>query len=606
MVPTTVAEAPAVDGGGAATNHWAVARARSGSPLRWRALFVLAIAADLAAAGYLAAVLWQRGGSPSPSAAESPPPAAEAQPVRYAGELPEPVRARLPADLLPAMPGEAADLEFVRDNRGEGAAARWFVPIAAWGTGLQTLTVEQLRALAKGEAADWASVGGLPGVARFAAVAEDAPVLREWVGGAPQLFADYDALFAAMTPSSGLWTLAPSEVLRPAGVVLQVEGRDVWDARAAATWPFVERWRAVARTERGAAAAWRAEAALAAAPPEVIRVLATGDILQTRCTLARIEAIGDWRAPLATPLGAFLAGADLTIGSLDTSIQDFAEPYRCVETTNLTAPPDTLQALQAAGFDVLTVATNHTFDCGAAGACGARAFLRTLELVEAAGIRTVGGGRNLDEALAPLSLDIRGTRIAILGFDDIAAGPPNENAADAASPGIAPMDDSYDEERGLGYPAFYAPAELLGVSRLQSLVAAAKRQADVVIVLLQSGTEDTHDPSPRSVKAARAAIEAGADLVVGNQAHWVQAIEPRGAGFIAYALGNFIFDQVHTIEHQQGIVLEAFIAGGRLAGVRLHPYRIMEQYRPEFVGPEERLKILGDIAGATERLVAGE
>lgn len=567
----------------------------------WKALFALALLANVVAAAYLVASirsLGDRAGGVGPL----PSPGAE-RVVRYVGDLPRSLQARLPPDFLPARPGETADVAFVRDPAG--VPGRWFVPVVAWGTAVDDLTLEQLQALARGSVADWSEVGGLPGPPRFAAAVDDVELVSSWLGGDPERFEGYEALLGAMSPLSGRFALLPVEALRPSVVPLRVDGRDLLaDAAAASDWPFVERWRVVPLTDRGRAALEAGAAALEASPPSAIRILVTGDILQTRCTLARIEALGDWRAPLATPLGAFLAAADLTIGSLDTSIQDFAEPYRCVPTTNLTAPPETLQALQVAGFDVLTVATNHTFDCGAAGGCGAAAFLRTLELVQAAGIRTVGGGRTLEEALAPVVLQLGALRVAILGFDDIAAGPPNENAATEVSPGVAPMDDSYEEERQLGYPAFYAPAELLGVERLRARVAAAKADAHLVVVLLQSGTEETHDPSPRSVKAARAAVDAGADLVVANQAHWVQAIEPRGGSFIAYALGNFIFDQQHTVEHQEGVLLEALVLGDRLAAVRLHPYRIEEQYRPTFVEGEERRKILDDITAATARLLA--
>lgn len=569
----------------------------------WKALFALALLANVVAGAYLVATIRSLGNGEGEGGGWALPSPAAERAVRFAGDLPQSLQARLPPNFLPARPGEPADVAFVRDPAG--VPGRWFVPVAAWGTAVDDLTLDQLRALAKGTVADWSDVGGLAGPPRFAAATDDAELLSSWLGGNPERFDGYEALLEAMSPLSGGFSLLPVEALRPSVVPLRVDGRDLLaDTGAASNWPFVERWRVVPLTEQGRAAVAAATAALTASPPRAIRILVTGDILQTRCTLARIEAIGDWRAPLATPLGAFLAAADLTIGSLDTSIQDFAEPYRCVPTTNLTAPPETLQALQVAGFDVLTVATNHTFDCGAAGACGAAAFLRTLELVQAAGIRTVGGGRTLEEALAPVVIQVGALRVAVLGFDDIAAGPPNENAAREGSPGIAPMDDSYEEERQLGYPAFYAPAELLGVERLRARVAAAKAAADLVIVLLQSGTEETHDPSPRSVKAARAAVDAGADLVVANQAHWVQAIEPRGGSFIAYALGNFIFDQQHTVEHQEGVVLEALVLGDRLAAVRLHPYRIEEQYRPTFVEGRERRKILDDIAGATARLLA--
>lgn len=561
--------------------------------------------ANVVASAYLVNTI-RRSGNGDHSTTAPPVSTAEAGPVRYEGELPQAVRLRLTADMVPAASGELPDIRFIRSEGDDGVATRWFVPVTAWGTGVDQLSMDELRQLALGGFSDWSEVGGLPGEARFAVVAEDAALIEHWLGGTPHLFPDYNTLFSAMVPGSGWWSLVPVDVVGPSVAVLRVDGQDLWDPGAAANWQFVERWRVKPESRRGESAAERATNAIRLPPPQALRVIVTGDILQTRCTLARIEAIGDWRAPLATPLGAFLAEADLTIGSLDTSIQDFAEPYRCIATTNLTAPPQTLEALRHAGFDVLTVATNHTFDCGAAGACGAEAFLRTLELVREAGIRTVGGGRNLTEALEPLVVELSGTRIAILGFDDIAAGPPNENAATDDTAGTAPMDDSYDEERQLGYPAFYAPAELLGVERLQRQVRAAAEIAHIVIVLLQSGTEDTHDPSPRSIKAARAAIEAGADLVVGNQAHWVQAVEPRGKGFIAYALGNFIFDQVHTIEHQQGVLLEAFVIDRRLVGVRLHPYRILDQYRPEFVDELERRKILSDVFVAMSRLPGAE
>ena len=573
------------------------ARARA-----WGLLLGAALLADALAIGYLAFVIRGIPREPSPISEGPQQPAATAPlPPTYFGNLPPYVVSRLPANLRPAA--SAAEADLLIEPSGDGVPVRWFVPVTAWGTGVDEMTLAALRDFASGAVSDWSEVGGLPGAPRFSAAEADAPLVTAWLGGQPERFPDYDALLDASTFGSGRWALVPVDSLRPTVVPLRVDGQDPWTPGAAASWPFVERWEVRPLTPRGEALAERVKESIAAEPPSAIRIVATGDILQTRCTLARIEALGDWRAPLATPLGEFLAGADLTIGSLDTSIQDLAEPFRCVDTTNLTAPPKTTEALVAAGFDVLSVATNHTFDCGTAGACGPDAFLRTLELLEAAGIRPVGGGRNLEEALAPVVIDVKGVRVAILAFDDIAAGPPNENAATETTPGTAPMDDSYEEERPLGYPAFYAPAELLGVERLRERVKAAKEIADVVIVLLQSGTEDTHDPSPRSIKAARAAVEGGADLVVGNQAHWVQAIEPLPHAFITYALGNFIFDQVHTIEHQQGVLLEAFVVDRRLAGVRLHPYRIMEQYRPEFVDDGERRKILADIFAATARLL---
>ncbi|MBE0611041.1 MAG: CapA family protein, partial [Dehalococcoidia bacterium] len=77
----------------------------------------------------------------------------------------------------------------------------------------------------------------------------------------------------------------------------------------------------------------------------------------------------------------------------------------------------------------------------------------------------------------------------------------------------------------------------------------------------------------------------------------------RGSAFIAYALGNFIFDQRRTPEHTQGYLLEATFHGAKLVTVRMVPYQIEERYRPVFVEGETRAKVLGDVVGASVSLL---
>jgi poly-gamma-glutamate synthesis protein (capsule biosynthesis protein) len=79
-------------------------------------------------------------------------------------------------------------------------------------------------------------------------------------------------------------------------------------------------------------------------------------------------------------------------------------------------------------------------------------------------------------------------------------------------------------------------------------VANARKFANVVIIVPHWGVEYTADPSPRQREFARAAAAAGADMIVGNHPHWVQAHEKIGGMFVAYALGNFVFDQDWSLE----------------------------------------------------------
>ncbi len=584
----------------------------------WLPAFVLSIAAFSGSLVALAFVLVAAisDGEPLPPVGETTP-TQEAAPtpreITFSGPLPPGAEGLA---LTPAGAGETPDIEFIQGG-GEGSVAtRYFVPVASLGAGVDSLTLEQLGELVTGGTTDWSDVGGLEREVQVSLV--NTADLRSYIeplvlarpgsslGESLTVFesmTSYEILREAMTVDSGILSVVPLEELSPGMVALAIDGVDIARGKGdPAEWPFVERWRVEARTPAGEGQLEDIRIALAAKLPEITRVVATGDILMSRCALAAIEATGDWGAALRGPVGEYLAAADLALGSLDGSIQDIAEPYGCIvmEFPNLTSPPEVIEALTLAGIDGVTIATNHIFDC-AEGGCGSGAMLRTIDLLNAAGIKTVGGGANLEEALAPAIFEVNGLTFGVLGFDDIAA---EHIQATETEAGTAPLDDSYEDEQDTppAEPAFYKPAELLTLTRFEERIRMLKEEVDVVIVQVQSGYEDTHDPSPRSLKALRAAVDAGADLVVGNQAHWVQGIEPRGSAFIAYALGNFIFDQTRTPEHTQGYLLEATFHGARLATVRMVPYAIEERYRPAFVEGETRAKVLGDVVGASAGL----
>jgi len=518
------------------------------------------------------------------------------------------VAGRVPASLDPGQfPRVAAsggeDLLFASfPGPAEGAVeGRLFVPVVSPSTGVYELTRSQLERLLSGEVRRWSSVGGLDQPVSVSwGAPEDQALLSAWFpGAAPANPRSYAEVVADVAAKPGAVALVPVDAVGPSVVAVAVDGIDpVRGTGEVARWPFWEFLKVTATTSRGRSALDAVRAQVAAVTPAPVTVVLTGDILQSRCTLDRIRATGDWGAALRSPVGEYLARADLALGSLDGSIQDINPPFGCIAMTNLSSPPEVIEALSLAGIDGMTVATNHIFDCGQAY-CGDRAFLRTLELLNAAGIKTWGGGRNLQEALAPVIFEVRGVRFGVLGFDDVAA---YELEATDTAAGTAPLDDDYSQEIAAGEPSFYRPASELGIERFLATIRALRPQVDVVIVQVQSGTEETHAPSARSLKALPAAVAAGADVVVGNQAHWVQAVQYGDRAFTAYALGNFIFDQVWTPEHTEGVLLETTFHGKRLVTTRLRPYVIMDQYRPQFVTGERALKILGDIYDASADL----
>jgi poly-gamma-glutamate synthesis protein (capsule biosynthesis protein) len=236
-----------------------------------------------------------------------------------------------------------------------------------------------------------------------------------------------------------------------------------------------------------------------------------------------------------------------------------------------------VDGFRLAGYDVMTVATNHVKDCGASS-CGDVAFLDTLANLRAAGIAPVGGGRNLAEARAPAVIEANGVRFAFLGYDAIA---PHYHAGETSA-GTAPLrEDDLRED-----------------------VTSARANAEVVVVLPQWGIEYTSVPTVEQRRLGHMAIEAGATLVVGNHPHQVQANEVFGDAFVAYALGNFVFDQDWSVETEQGAILEAVFWGARLRSVRYHPVRIVDRHQPVFAGPDEARQIVARILEVSAALNA--
>lgn len=571
------------------------------------ALLGLAAAAfggSLVVLGVVLARVSQGPTAPAAASAGDLPPltAPGGRPLTYLGLLPSALAGLGLAERTGAAP---ADLAFALARPGDPAAitTRYWVPVASLSAGVDALTRTQWDLLFSGdETVTWAALGGVGGrpellsagpLEDLAALATLSPVAVGRVGG-------YEELFRMLaTPGTGYAAMVPLDQLRLGGVAIAIDGLDIVRGAGSPTeWPFAERVTVTAATSAGNTAIPDVRARIEASVPVVTRVVATGDILQSRCALAQIKATGDWASALRGPVAEYLAAADLALGSLDGSIQDVNPPYLCVPGTNLSSPPEVMAALTLAGFDGVTVATNHVFDCGT-DYCGTKAFLQTLDRLHAEGIKTVGGGRTLDEALAPAVFEVNGLRFGVLGFDDVAA---MDLEATSTAPGTAPLDDDYAEERAAGEPAFYRPAADLGLERFTASIRALKAQVDVVIVQVQSGTEDTHKPTERSIKALRAAADAGADVVVGNQAHWVQAAEVRGQAFVAYALGNFVFDQTHTPEHTQGYLLESTFHGKRLVTIRLIPYEIEQKYRPVLATGDLRAKVLNDVFVAAKGL----
>ena len=489
-------------------------------------------------------------------------------------------------DIVSAPDAEQADLtvRLTGAEPGDALVTRYWVPVVSLDHPAAGLTMADLGEMFAGHVDDWSALTGRPLPLRVLVPNDPVPPIDRWWpdNGRPPEALPLDEVRAALAGEEGVLALLPLDAVDVAMRSLAVAGVNVvFGTGDIATYPLVERiWLTTRQAEDDQFTQLLDQLAdavsrgLGVPAPAPIILRATGDIIPARCAYAVQRDLGDLRHAYLE-LGPWLAEADLTVGSLDAALSDAGEPLGCVETFSLLAPAASVDGLAFAGFDVMTVATNHVKDCGVAP-CGDQAFFETLANLRAAGIEPVGAGADLAAARAPGIVTAGGVRFAFLGYDEIAT----YYHAEPGVAGTAPLNEAF----------------------LREDVAAAALAADVVVVLPQWGVEYTADPTSGQRALAAAAVEAGAGLVIGNHPHWVQANEVIDGVFVAYALGNFVFDQDWSVETQQGVVLEVAFHGTQAKGVRYHPIRIVDQHQPVFADEAEAGDILQRIWDASAAL----
>jgi hypothetical protein len=228
-----------------------------------------------------------------------------------------------------------------------------------------------------------------------------------------------------------------------------------------------------------------------------LRLLALGDIALTPA--AQVEP-----ARAFSGIAPLLAAADLRTANLEAQLTARTERAGVIG-SGIRAEPAMIAALLHARFDVLSVANNHALDFGNAG------LAESVQRLADAGIRSCGLA-NADRSGVPAILEARGKRIAVLGFcDDHFNGP---------------------DVQGSPRPALATFAEV------EASVRAAREIADLVIVHLHWGYEFALHPLLDQRDFARRVVDCGAHLVLCHHAHVPLGFELRGAGAIAYGLGN--------------------------------------------------------------------
>ncbi|MBP2684924.1 MAG: capsule biosynthesis protein [Deltaproteobacteria bacterium] len=257
-------------------------------------------------------------------------------------------------------------------------------------------------------------------------------------------------------------------------------------------------------------------------PARAIRVAAVGDIMMGTTFPEPILPPEDG-ATLFRSVAPLLAGHDVVFGNLEGPLTDVERSPKCPKPRRngrpcfaFRTPPRYVRHLSEAGFTAVNVANNHSLDFGMEG------LDNTLDVLDAAGVEAVGGERVAVFAIS-------GRSVAVAGF-------------------------SYSLPTRYVHP-------LLDVEAAREIVAGLKNEYDLVVVSFHGGAEgaqavrvtDTEEEflgenRGNVVRFARAAVDAGADLVLGHGPHVPRAIEVYRGKLIAYSLGNFAVYSMFNIK----------------------------------------------------------
>jgi len=291
-------------------------------------------------------------------------------------------------------------------------------------------------------------------------------------------------------------------------------------------------------------------------------ILLAGDIMLSRNVAAAMYKANDFTLPFQN-VKDLISGADIAFANLESPFNDQGD-HSVEGSMVFNADPKFAAGLQDAGFDILSTANNHALDQGTTG------LDLTINLLKQNNIIPTGTVSTTGEPILPV---IKKNNI-LYGF----------------------LSYSYTAKNDGGQSTSPYINDFNNLTKLrQDIVSLKGHNADVVIVNMHAGVEYTRTPTPEQVAFAHAAIDAGAELVVGEHPHWVQTIEQYKGKWIFYSLGNFVFDQMFSPDTSEGLAVNVVFKDNTVDSIELLPVEIENFCCPRWAMSIEAAAILKKI-----------
>jgi poly-gamma-glutamate capsule biosynthesis protein CapA/YwtB (metallophosphatase superfamily) len=290
-----------------------------------------------------------------------------------------------------------------------------------------------------------------------------------------------------------------------------------------------------------------------------------------------------------------LRAADITFANCDQVYSDKAD---LVHGHGTPSESRNIPALLYAGLDVISLANNHAFDWGK------EALLDTFVRLKEAGLPYVGAGKNIAEARQPVILERKGTKVGFLAYSSV--HPKGYEAGDD-KPGLAPVRvwtfyEAADHQPGTAPRIITIPYKE-DVAAMVEDIKKLKSQVDVVVISFHWGVHFVPRVIPMyCFDVGHAAIDAGADLILGTHPHILKGIEVYQGKVIFYSTQNFAAEigpaqmsmkggpdmkrlrsWFRSREVRQTIFAKAIIEDGEIKRVSYIPCYVNNQGQPEIM-----------------------
>lgn len=247
--------------------------------------------------------------------------------------------------------------------------------------------------------------------------------------------------------------------------------------------------------------------------------------------------------------------SDFAVVNLETAVTTKTNKYP--KEYNFKSNPSALQGVKNAGFDMVSLANNHSMDFRQEG------FIDTMNALKKYQLPYIGAGFNSKEAYTAKTYTIKGKKVTFLGFSKVL---PDKNwVAQSNRAGIA---DGYN------------------LSLITSTIKKSKVNSDYLFVYMHWGVERSKRPEAFQRTWAKKMIDAGADAVIGSHSHVLQGFEYYKGKPIAYSLGNFLFPNYVTGDKAQTGLLHIDINQNKLT-MNFVPYKI---YKDQIIAQSNTTK----------------